>query len=203
MVGGRKLKPAQLRVKGIKLDTSLYWVRWRGVQLHTARIKRLSAMDISALASMKSAAKCDTWCELQNPANHREFERKLRLRPSGQGHVRLGVKRYVAPCQLHPTLRVCMREGRMCRVARRGRPAGTTDLRAGDRLVGHEQQGVDEKCACVASWRPEKRLYLTNDPSPSVGRWTSAWNATPGWARPPAEFKHINKRRRRNLQGFP
>jgi hypothetical protein len=27
--------------------------------------------------------------------------------------------------------------------------------------------------------------------------------ATPGQVRPPAEFKHINKRRKRNLQGFP
>ena len=48
-------------------------------------------MDISALASMKNVAKCDTWCELQNPANHRVFERKLRPRPSGRGHVCLGV----------------------------------------------------------------------------------------------------------------
>jgi hypothetical protein len=39
--------------------------------------KRLSATDISALASMKNVAKCDTWCELQNPVNHRVFERKL------------------------------------------------------------------------------------------------------------------------------
>ena len=44
---------------------------------------RLSATDISALASMKNVAKCDTWCELQNPANHRVFERKLRPRPFG------------------------------------------------------------------------------------------------------------------------
>ena len=28
-------------------------------------------------------------------------------------------------------------------------------------------------------------------------------NATPGQAGLPAEFKHINKRRKRNLQGFP
>ncbi|WZY93851.1 hypothetical protein YC2023_066180 [Brassica napus] len=47
-------------------------------------------MDISALASMKNVAKCDTWCELQNPVNHRVFERKLRPEPSGQGHVCLG-----------------------------------------------------------------------------------------------------------------
>ncbi|CAN0926078.1 hypothetical protein LINGRAHAP2_LOCUS35128 [Linum grandiflorum] len=32
---------------------------------------------------MKNVAKCDTWCELQNPVNHRFFERKLRLKPSG------------------------------------------------------------------------------------------------------------------------
>ena len=53
--------------------------------------KRLSATDISALASMKNVAKCDTWCELQNPVNHRVFERKLRPKPSGRGHVCLGV----------------------------------------------------------------------------------------------------------------
>ncbi|PKU61495.1 hypothetical protein MA16_Dca029228 [Dendrobium catenatum] len=47
------------------------------------RLTRLSAMDISALASMKSAAKCNMWCKLQNPANHQVFERKLRLRPTG------------------------------------------------------------------------------------------------------------------------
>jgi hypothetical protein len=52
---------------------------------------RLSATDISALASMKNVAKCDTWCELQNPANHRVFERKLRPKPPGRGHVCLGV----------------------------------------------------------------------------------------------------------------
>ncbi|CAA6674300.1 unnamed protein product [Spirodela intermedia] len=40
---------------------------------------------------MKNAAKCDTWCELQNPANHQIFERKLRPRLSGRGHTCLGV----------------------------------------------------------------------------------------------------------------
>ncbi len=46
---------------------------------------------------MKNVAKCDTWCELQNPVNHRVFERKLRPRPSGQGHVCLGVTHRVSP----------------------------------------------------------------------------------------------------------
>ncbi|KAH7650779.1 hypothetical protein IHE45_20G012200 [Dioscorea alata] len=40
---------------------------------------------------MKNVAKCDTWCELQNPVNHRVFERKLRPRPPGRGHACLGV----------------------------------------------------------------------------------------------------------------
>ncbi|CAF2043650.1 unnamed protein product [Brassica napus] len=34
---------------------------------------------------MKNVAKCDTWCELQNPVNHRVFERKLRPNPSSRG----------------------------------------------------------------------------------------------------------------------
>lgn len=33
--------------------------------------------------------------------------------------------------------------------------------------------------------------------------FVGAFNATPGQAGLPAEFKHINKRRKRNLQGFP
>lgn len=46
---------------------------------------------------MKNVAKCDTWCELQNPVNHRVFERKLRPKPFGRGHVCLGVTHRVAP----------------------------------------------------------------------------------------------------------
>ncbi|KAG6627213.1 hypothetical protein CIPAW_15G110600 [Carya illinoinensis] len=40
---------------------------------------------------MKNVAKCDSWCELQNPANHRVFECKLRPKPFGRGHVCLDV----------------------------------------------------------------------------------------------------------------
>ena len=52
-----------------------------GLLFNVIKSKRLSATDISALASMKNVAKCDTWCELQNPVNHRVFERKLRPKP--------------------------------------------------------------------------------------------------------------------------
>ncbi|CAN6892248.1 unnamed protein product [Brassica oleracea] len=47
---------------------------------------------------MKNVAKYDTWCELQNPVNHRVFERKLRPKPSGRGHVCLGDARSVLTC---------------------------------------------------------------------------------------------------------
>ncbi|CAN6973406.1 unnamed protein product [Brassica rapa subsp. trilocularis] len=46
---------------------------------------------------MKNVAKCDTWCELQNPVNHRVFERKLRPKPSGRGHVCLATDRAQVP----------------------------------------------------------------------------------------------------------
>ncbi|KAI3663545.1 hypothetical protein L6452_45737 [Arctium lappa] len=51
---------------------------------------------------MKNVAKCDTWCELQNPVNHRVFERKLRPKPFGRGHVCLGVTHRVAPDHASP-----------------------------------------------------------------------------------------------------
>lgn len=69
----------------------------RGGAVPRLKHERLSATDISALASMKNVAKCDTWCELQNPVNHRVFERKLRPKPLGRGHVCLGVTHRVAP----------------------------------------------------------------------------------------------------------
>ncbi|CAN7022562.1 unnamed protein product [Brassica rapa subsp. trilocularis] len=46
---------------------------------------------------MKNVAKCDTWCELQNPVNHRVFERKLHPKPSGRGHVCLATDRAQVP----------------------------------------------------------------------------------------------------------
>ncbi|CAN7077057.1 unnamed protein product, partial [Brassica oleracea var. botrytis] len=46
---------------------------------------------------IKNVAKCDTWCQLQNPVNHRVFERKLRPKPSSRGHVFLGVTNHRPP----------------------------------------------------------------------------------------------------------
>ena len=65
------------------LKTELYVrIPLAGHRRHS-KTQRLSTTDISALASMKNVAKCDTWCELQNPVNHRVFERKLRPKPLG------------------------------------------------------------------------------------------------------------------------
>lgn len=84
--------------------------------------KRLSATDISALASMKNVAKCDTWCELQNPVNHRVFERKLRPKPLGRGHACLGVTQRCPPHHQPPRGRS---GGRMVASRAHRRAAGT------------------------------------------------------------------------------
>ena len=49
--------------------------------------------------------------------------------------------------------------------------------------------------------RERPRRAVSERPLRAASRRAS--NATPGQAGLPAEFKHINKRRRRNLQGFP
>lgn len=80
-----------------ELEIELYVrIPLAGIERHS-KTQRLSTTDISALASMKNVAKCDTWCELQNPVNHRVFERKLRPKPIGRGHVCLGVTHLLAP----------------------------------------------------------------------------------------------------------
>ena len=81
------------------------------------KVGRLSATDISALASMKNVAKCDTWCELQNPANHRVFERKLRPRPP-RPRARLPGRH--APRCPAPKLGWWAKIGRPCAPARGG-----------------------------------------------------------------------------------
>lgn len=115
------------RAGGAAADGSLYTVR-------------LSATDISALASMKNVAKCGTWCELQNPANHRVFERKLRPRPSGRGHACLGVTPSDAPFPRGAT--TGSRVFRMRMLAPRASPTGAAGRRAGRRR-GRTRRMVD------------------------------------------------------------
>lgn len=152
--------------------------------------KRLSATDISALASMKNVAKCDTWCELQNPVNHRVFERKLRPKPLGRGHVCLGVTQRCPP---KPRLRGGWGAdaGLLCATAR-GWPKCEYSATSAAAIGGFPTLGamLRARAAHRYSTTPMRRSH-------------DAHNATPGQAGLPAEFKHINKRRKRNLQGFP
>lgn len=150
--------------------------------------KRLSATDISALASMKNVAKCDTWCELQNPVNHRVFERKLRPKPLGRGHACLGVTRRCPPKPLGSWAGRMMASRVLCHAV---------GIKISPRRLTPRQSVVVKPllpivCACRA--RAQQTM---------LHRFVDAFNATPGQAGLPAEFKHINKRRKRNLQGFP
>ena len=153
-------------------------------------IKRLSATDISALASMKNVAKCDTWCELQNPANHRVFERKLRPRPLGRGHACLGVTPNTLPPLIGWWDAACGSPS--CK----GRWA--EDAAAG--VSCRTQRVVGDLALLTAVHTDRSRCYGLKDPKNGA---LDASTATPSQAGLPAEFKHINKRRRRNLQGFP
>ena len=161
---------------------------------HRKKHKRLSATDISALASMKNVAKCDTWCELQNPVNHRVFERKLRPKPLGRGHVCLGVTHRVAPPNPLPT-----------------KSASRGERTVASRVPGLGWPKIESPAADVTTSGGRYSPLIASCVSPSTGRPSDpdasssdvAPTATPGQAGLPAEFKHINKRRKRNLQGFP
>lgn len=134
---------------------------------------------------MKNVAKCDTWCELQNPVNHRVFERKLRPKPLGRGHVCLGVSQRVAPPPPYG-----FRRGRILapRVPMRAASlkASTDDRRRGNWWLSNR---FILSCALQSM-----SVYSTTLKRHSLG----ASIATPGQAGLPAEFKHINKRRKRN-----
>ena len=149
-------------------------------------------MDISALASMKNVAKCDTWCQLHNPENHRVLERKLRLRPSGRGHVCLGVTPKDTP---NPP-----------KVEGRGVwppvPQGMVGRSWGcRRIVSGTARGG--RHSVVLGAVPRQSAGASALRTLGAPQRIAARTATPGQSGLPAEFKHINKRRRRNLQGFP
>lgn len=132
--------------------------------------KRLSATDISALASMKNVAKCDTWCELQNPVNHRVFERKLRPKPLGRGHVCLGVTQ-----RCPPNLRLGREEGAdaglPCATVRgwpkRGSPATSAAAIGGCQTLGSP---LRVRIAVAAPQRPQCVADAASPTRPQVRR---------------------------------
>ena len=137
---------------------------------------------------MKNVAKCDTWCELQNPVNHRVFECKLCPKPFGRGHICLGVTHRCPPTPVQAGQKLASRACPRARLAQK-------------RVLSnecHDNQwfSYPRSSSCTPR-RPNTLFY------PCVCRLGSVPNTTPGQAGLPAEFKHINKRRKRNLQGFP
>ena len=193
-LGHKQRTPARTaprnRKKRCALPPSRRRRRGGGASSLISHTKRLSATDISALASMKNVAKCDTWCELQNPANHRVFERKLRPKPSGRGHACLGVtqRRHPAP----------PRRGRRGE-ADTGLPCAPARGWPKTQPPGDGSHGTRWSKA-PAPRKPPWRAPSARGRRPRRER---PHEATPGQAGTPAEFKHINKRRKRNLRGFP
>ncbi|KAI3663504.1 hypothetical protein L6452_45853 [Arctium lappa] len=120
---------------------------------------------------MKNVAKCDTWCELQNPVNHRVFERKLRPKPFGRGHVCLGVTHRVAPTT--PPQWGCVSFG-----AETGLPCPWCGWPKKESPLTDARLVVVVK-AFVSS-RADAREALSNDPN--VSSCNDASTATPGEA---------------------
>ncbi|KAL0642124.1 hypothetical protein Bca4012_103292 [Brassica carinata] len=102
---------------------------------------------------MKNVAKCDTWCELQNPVNHRVFERKLRPKPSGRGHVCLGVTNRRPPI----LSRIWDGSWSPC-VTARGWPK--SELRA----PGASRHAVVNSSLVISSVVPVQKLSMTQSP---------------------------------------
>ncbi|RXX75105.1 hypothetical protein DD582_32480, partial [Klebsiella pneumoniae] len=137
---------------------------------------------------MKNVAKCDTWCELQNPVNHRVFERKLRPKPLGRGHVCLGVTHRVTPYHTLRSDRVGV-ELASRTLARAAGPNAIPQRRM--------PQPVVEEFSFLRAVAAAMRRLLGhhNRPNCVVATTAALSTATPGQAGLPAEFKHINKRR--------
>ncbi|KAK9667643.1 hypothetical protein RND81_13G001500 [Saponaria officinalis] len=75
---------------------------------------------------MKNVAKCDYWCELQNPVNHRVFERKLRPKLMAEG-TSAWASRIASPLQIT----LILGEGGWLPVPHRARLAETRSQRHG------------------------------------------------------------------------
>lgn len=144
---------------------------------------------------MKNVAKCDTWCELQNPVNHRVFERKLRPKPLGRGHVCMGVTHRVAPLLSPPWGE---RNGGRILASRAPWCAVGPNMIPRRRVL---RSVVVLFSTRFLSWRIASFVRASSLTPLELERAPST--ATPCQAGLPAEFKHINKRRKRNLQGFP
>lgn len=121
---------------------------------------------------MKNVAKCDTWCELQNPVNHRVFERKLRPKPLGRGHACLGVTH---PSPPHTSLPLGREAERGRTLASRGRPSPRLAENRSRGDVRHDERWISHGSASRASRRlrgPPRERPETLDRDPRSGGTT-------------------------------
>ncbi|CAN7100046.1 unnamed protein product [Brassica rapa subsp. narinosa] len=113
---------------------------------------------------MKNVAKCDTWCELQNPMNHRVFERKLRPKPSGRGHVCLGVTNR----RRHGVL-TCGGEFNSRHIVRRSGPKALDDPKSSTRPQSGEVSSATDRAQVPWKGAPE-RVRAPSCPDPVTPR---------------------------------
>ncbi|CAN7093030.1 unnamed protein product [Brassica rapa subsp. narinosa] len=109
---------------------------------------------------MKNVAKCDTWCELHNPVNHRVFERKLRPKPSGRGHVCLGVTN--RPKDARSVL-TCSGEFNSRHIVRRSGPKALDDPKSSTRSQSGEASSTTDRAQVRWKGAPE-RVRVTSCP---------------------------------------
>ncbi|CAN7092772.1 unnamed protein product [Brassica rapa subsp. narinosa] len=109
---------------------------------------------------MKNIAKCDTWCELQNPVNHRVFERKLRPKPSGRGHVCLGDVRSILTCGGEFNSR---------HIVRRSGPKALDDPKSSTRPQSGEASSATDRAQVPWKGAPE-RVRAPSCPDPVAPR---------------------------------
>ncbi|KAI3489935.1 hypothetical protein L1887_45933 [Cichorium endivia] len=128
--------------------------------------------DISAHASMKNVAKCDTWCELQNPVNHRVFERKLRPKPSGRGATPAWASRIASPQPCIPYRDTWHRGGDWIPLVTASEP-GSAQLEKSDglavRIVVGEASSAADRAQVPWKGAPE-RVRAPSCPDPVAPR---------------------------------
>jgi len=148
-----------------------------------------------APTTMKNAAKCDTSCELQNLVSHQNFERNLRFLVK---HVCWSV--CFIPTEATYSCSTPLKSFRR-------RLSRTASLPVLVMLRWNTIFGAIYLAPNMTwnnfLWRQKKKplipvtWFYTKFFSRRVYPWL-IWNRTSNQARWPAEFKHINKRRKRN-----
>ncbi|CAN7110952.1 unnamed protein product [Brassica rapa subsp. narinosa] len=117
---------------------------------------------------MKNVVKCDTWCELQNPVNHRVFERKLHPKPSGRGHVCLGVTNRSKDAR---SVLTCGGEFNSCHIVRCSGPKALDDPKSSMQPQSGEASSATDWAQVPWKGAPE-RVRAPSCPDPVAPRGT-------------------------------